>query len=904
MFFFFKQKTAYEIACVDREPRSRCAADDGCDREQVQEHRTVRRERCEAATRNPGEVVGEDGDAESRRVEPGEIVGRDPRLDSLDRGRRGRRAERLPLTPLPSRLGRKPVAPSPRNGIVPAEDRDNAFGPDPLKLVTGGRVSICVDEEVNAVVGRRISEHPASRRREQIQRVAIHEACVVDNRHVRIGRDGCCVELRNGRPVAERPVDRDRRRGPRDRNEQEAGDQDCEERGGPDGDVPDPLRRRGNPNLFSSGSDRPRAADRSVDPPLLAHQSVHATRGRHQAVDPTDSVHEAVRATEPVDEAIHTTSAVDEAVDLPRPARRRLRTRSANQPLAPAHPAGQESDGRRNGRGLGRGFRLVSFLRGRRTDRRVHAHRLFEFFDKPIEYRGLRELELLGGEGLLQLADEEVVDQDIQLVRPGRGPLRRRLRGSAGQTSAARRTQRDVPRDLGTATWTRGSGLRDEMVELRDLLVPRDVVEQRTRGRSKLLGRVRLAKFLRLDPQLRNLDLSFVRSGGGGPVECLDRLVGPTHRLQEQTAGVEQVRVLRLLGQGGVVEIQESRIAFGGELLADRLVHLFFVERGAAFETGGRERRRDATAQGTLVLVLRDRFLRPPRRSVLDEMEGREHLAGSDRPDLRDPRKLVDRCPRDLPERIVPAVDQRLGPRRIEAEDLQQMDEGGRVGLPIDPSLRTARGSRDRLRLNLKVRGWGRLLGRGSPKPRVALVADELPAIPCPALGTRGLVLELPGLSQDRRGAARLAEDEGEHFPAAGAARAEVLDVLRHGRTSHRGAAEPRRGKERRLWLTRNRATILGACALRLYRRLWTFARCYHRGQEVNGTGRNPVRRVFRPEHGKDGERARSVLETLRDRGRHRSYKGGTGRGRDARRETERHPDRRGPATGHRTVPA
>src|SRR2546425_1161844 len=161
---------------------------------------------------------------------------------------------------------------------------------------------------------------------------------------------GChCVELRDRCPVAERPIDRDRRRRPRDRNEQETGDQDREERGRPDCDVTDPLRRRGNPNLFSPGSDRPRAADRSVDPPLLAHQAVHAPRGRHQAVDPTHSVHEAVRAPEPVDEAIHATSAVDEAVDLSGPARRRLRTRSADQPLAPAHPSGQESDGRRNG---------------------------------------------------------------------------------------------------------------------------------------------------------------------------------------------------------------------------------------------------------------------------------------------------------------------------------------------------------------------------------------------------------------------------------------------------------------------------------------------------------------------------------------------------------------------------
>src|SRR2546425_6950547 len=138
------------------------------------------------------------------------------------------------------------------------------------------------------------------------------------------------------------------------------------------------------------------------------------------------------------------------------------------------------------------------------------------------------------------------------------------------------------------------------------------------------------------------------------------------------------------------------------------------------------------------------------------------------------------------------------------------MDEGGRVGLAVDSSLWTARRSRDRLRLRLQVRGWGRLLGRGSPEPGVALVADELPGIPRPAFRTRGLVLEVPGLAQDRRGAARLAEDEREQLPAAGAARAEVLDVLRHGNPSTRGAADPRKGGERRLWLTRNRATILG----------------------------------------------------------------------------------------------
>src|SRR5439155_823746 len=156
-------------------------------------------------------------------------------------------------------------------------------------------------------------------------------------------------------------------------------------------------------------------------------------------------------------------------------------------------------------------------------------------------------------------------------------------------------------------------------------------------------------------------------------------------------------------------------------------------------------------------------------------------LARGDRPDLWDPRELVDGCPGDLPERIVPAVDQRLGPGRIGPEDLQQVDEGGRVGLAIDSSLWTARRSRDRLRLRLQVRGWGRLLGRGSPEAGVALVADELPRISRPAFRTGGLVLELPGLAQDRRGAARLAEDEREELPAAGAARAEVLDGKPNG---------------------------------------------------------------------------------------------------------------------------
>src|SRR3989454_405606 len=162
--------------------------------------------------------------------------------------------------------------------------------------------------------------------------------------------------------------------------------------------------------------------------------------------------------------------------------------------------------------------------------------------------------------------------------------------------------------------------------------------------------------------------------GGGRSVESRHRLVGPTHRLQEQTPGVEQVRVLRFLREAGVVEREERRVAFGDELLTDRLVHFLLVERGAAFEAGRREHGGDATAQRAFVLVLGDLLLRAPRWCVLDEMQGREHLVGRDGPDLWDPREIVDRGPGDLPEGIVPPVDQRLGPGWVEAEDLQQMD--------------------------------------------------------------------------------------------------------------------------------------------------------------------------------------------------------------------------------------
>src|SRR5207245_6645906 len=126
-------------------------------------------------------------------------------------------------------------------------------------------------------------------------------------------------------------------------------------------------------------------------------------RGSDETVDPADAVHEAVRATESVHEAIHATAAVDETVHLPGPAGHCLWTGSADEPFGAAHPACQESNGRRDGRGLRRCLRLVSF-RDRRLDRRIDAHRLFEFLDEPIEDRGLREFEFLRTEGLLYLA--------------------------------------------------------------------------------------------------------------------------------------------------------------------------------------------------------------------------------------------------------------------------------------------------------------------------------------------------------------------------------------------------------------------------------------------------------------------------------------------------------------------
>src|SRR5207245_8686529 len=186
--------------------------------------------------------------------------------------------------------------------------------------------------------------------------------------------------------------------------------------------------------------DGSRPSNRSVDPPLFAHQPVHPPRGSDETVNPADAVYEAVRATESVDEAIHPTSAVDQPIDFPGPAGRRLGTRSTDEPLAPADPPGQESDGRRNGRRLRRRLRLVTLLCGG-LDRRIDAHRLLEFLDEPIEDRGLREFEFLRTEGLLYLADEEAATGIVKFRSPPLRPLRLRFRARPTPASPARRPQ-------------------------------------------------------------------------------------------------------------------------------------------------------------------------------------------------------------------------------------------------------------------------------------------------------------------------------------------------------------------------------------------------------------------------------------------------------------------------------
>ena len=181
-------------------------------------------------------------------------------LDALRGGRCRRRTERLALAPVDFGIAREPIEPRPCDRVIAAEYLEDRFGPDPVELVACGRVSIRVDEEVDAVVRRRIAEHATSRRRKQVERVVIQETRVMVDRHVRIGCDRHGVEHRHGGPISERPVNHDPRRRSRDGNEQEPGDQNREERCGSDCGIADAFRRNGNANLLPPRADGSRPA--------------------------------------------------------------------------------------------------------------------------------------------------------------------------------------------------------------------------------------------------------------------------------------------------------------------------------------------------------------------------------------------------------------------------------------------------------------------------------------------------------------------------------------------------------------------------------------------------------------------------------------------------------------------
>src|SRR5437016_727289 len=163
----------------DCEQRSRRAVDDGCDGLQVEENGTVGRERREATTRNPREVVGQDRDAEIPRVESGEIVRRDLRFDAPDGGSRRWRTDRLSLAPVDFGIAREPIESRACDRVIAAEDLEDRFGPNPVELVACGRVAVRINQEVDAVVRGRITEHPAAGRREEVERAVIQATRVM-----------------------------------------------------------------------------------------------------------------------------------------------------------------------------------------------------------------------------------------------------------------------------------------------------------------------------------------------------------------------------------------------------------------------------------------------------------------------------------------------------------------------------------------------------------------------------------------------------------------------------------------------------------------------------------------------------------------------------------------------------
>ena len=77
------------------------------------------------------------------------------------------------------------------------------------------------------------------------------------------------------------------------------------------------------------------------------------------------------------------------------------------------------------------------------------------------------------------------------------------------------------------------AGARDDVVQLRDLLIPEDVVEEGGGGGPDFLGQLGLAGLGGLDPQEGDLGLAGVRRPESGAVERVDRLINPAERFEE-----------------------------------------------------------------------------------------------------------------------------------------------------------------------------------------------------------------------------------------------------------------------------------------------------------------------------------------------------------------------------------
>ena len=335
----------------------------------------------------------------------------------------------------------------------------------------------------------------------------------------------------------------------------------------------------------------------------------------------------------------------------------------------------------------------------------------------------------------------------------------------------------------------------DHPVQLGDLFVPGDVVQEGARRGAQLRGGTRPLEQLRLKAQLRHLDLLRVGGQGHGEIEGGDRRVDAADRIEEEATSVQHLRVVRPLRQSTVIERDEGRGPFLGKGPADVLFHFLFVEGRAAFEAVRGKGGRHASAERTLVLVLGDGFLRPLRRSIVEQMKRGDHLAGGDRTDFGDPGQLVFLRAGDFPRSVIAPIDQRLRPRGVEPEDFQQVHDRVAVDVPLDPT--------DRPRGRTRNVGW-RIDGRRSEtrqpgrrrELRVALIADQLPRIHLAAVRAAGHPLEGPGVAQDGDRAAGVAQDHREDLAPAGTARREIIHADAHREQPPRGS-RPSHGRGR-----------------------------------------------------------------------------------------------------------